>query len=111
MQLRVGENDRPLEISAQCTVALQTGSGSVYRVVQDRNGRWWFSADNVPNPMSRALSPDTWWRIQRPEPWPPETGAGILLRAPDGLQACDQERVPGGGKYTFDVRVIRPWRR
>lgn len=110
MQLRVGENDRPVDISVQCTATLQTATGSIYRVVQDRDGRWWFSADNEPNPLSRALNPDTWWRIQRPDPWPPETGEGIVLRAPSGLRATDPERVPGGGKFTSPVRVIRPWK-
>lgn len=84
-----------------------TRSGSVYRVARDDKGRWWMSADNIPNPASVRLDPDRWWAIRAPEPWPPELGERLELLAPEGLGRDDPRRVPGGGKRTSPVRGIR----
>lgn len=65
-----------------------TERGSVYRVLEDTEGRWWLNADNVPNPRSVRLEPTRWWRIRRPEPWPPKLGHPVELMAPDGCRAA-----------------------
>lgn len=92
-----------LELQAQMT----TRSGSIYRVARDGQGGWWMSADNVPSPTSVRLNPDRWWRISAPRPWPPELGERLELMAPESLDRDDPRRVPGGGKVTSLVRVIR----
>lgn len=84
-----------------------TASGSLYRVARDGEGIWWMSADNVPNSTSQRLEPDPWWRICYPEPWPPELGQRLWLRAPEELARDDPRRIPGGGKHTSPVRAIR----
>lgn len=88
-------------------VEVITRSGSIYRVAQDGEGQWWMNADNVANPTSRRLDPDRWWRIQQPCPWPPELGERLWLVPPDALDRDDPERVPGGGKRTSPVRLVR----
>lgn len=92
-----------LDLQAQMT----THSGSVYRVARDGQGGWWMSADNVPSATSLRLDPNRWWRISAPSPWPPELGERLELMAPEGLDRDDARRVPGGGKVTSLVRVIR----
>lgn len=88
-------------------VEILTRSGSRYRMGRDADGRWWMSADNVPNPTSVGLDPDDWWEIRPPEPWPPELGERIRLMAPRELDRDDPRRVPGGGNRTSPVRVVR----
>lgn len=95
----------PPELELQTTVI--TRSGSIYRVARDDEGRWWMSADNVPNPTSVRLDPDRWWTIHRPEPWPPELGERLELRPLAELDRDDRRRVPGGGKRTSPVRAVR----
>lgn len=107
-KIQVGTSGRGLKISVREAVKMHTATGSIYRVVRDAEGRWWFSGDNVPNPASRALDPELWWRIDPPRPWPPELGRGIELRAPACMDWNDPERVLGGGKLTSPVRAIRP---
>lgn len=97
--------EEPAELVLQAEVI--TRSGSVYRVARDIAGHWWMSADNIPNPFSVRLDPDRWWEIQPPDPWPPELGERIWLAPPEDMDRGDVRRVPGGGKRTSPVRVIR----
>lgn len=86
---------------------LITRSGSTYRITEDANGSWWFCGNNIPNRHSARLDPDRWWRIERPDPWPPDLGRPIVLCAPQDFEFADPRRVPGGGKFTSPVRAIR----
>lgn len=106
-EIQVGGGQRRLEIEFRQGTSMRTASGSVYRVVQDAEGRWWLNADNVANPRSRRLDPDLWWQIEQPHPWPPQLGVPVVLIAATDLDRCDPERVPGGGKATSPVRVIQ----
>lgn len=106
-QIQVGGGKRQLEVELRRGASLRTASGSVYRVVQDAERRWWLNADNVPNPASRKLDPQFWWRIQQPNPWPPELGSPVMLLAPLDFDRCDPERLPGGGRFTSPVRLIQ----
>lgn len=98
---------RDFEVVARETAAIHTDSGSMYHVLLDQQGRWWLRADNVPNPLSRALDRNQWWRIQRPYPWPPELGSPVRLAAPPEMDRGDRARIPGGGKITSPVRAVR----
>jgi len=88
-------------------VEIHTHSGSIYRVARDPRGGWWMRAANVPNPTSPRLDPGRWWAIRRPRPWPPKLGQPIELRASAHLALDDPRRVPGGGKITSPIRIIR----
>lgn len=106
-QIQLGGEDRRITVALSQGASMRTESGSVYCVVQDTEGRWFLNADNVPNPASRRLDPDSWWRIEQPHPWPPELGAPIALISALDLDRRDAERMPGGGKVTSPVRLIR----
>lgn len=86
---------------------IATASGSRYGLRVDREGRWWLSADNRPNPYSVSLA-DGEWEIQPPLPWPPMLGAPCWLWAPAHLRLGDPRRVPGGGKVTSAVASVTP---
>lgn len=88
---------------------IETASGSRYRLRLDREGRWWLSADNRPNPFSVSLA-DGEWEIQPPAPWPPVLGARCWFEAPAYLRLGDPRRVPGGGKVTSAVAAVRALR-
>lgn len=87
--------------------SVRTATGSVYRMVEDGETRWWLNADNVANPTSRRLDPQVWWRIQQPDPWPPELGSPVMLLAPLEFDRRNPERLPGGGKITSPVRLLQ----
>lgn len=84
-----------------------TRSGSLYRVGRDGRGQWWLQAANVPNPHSCRLPPSRWWRVQQPMPWPPELGERLWLLAPESYAMDDPHRIPGGGKHTSVIRIVR----
>jgi hypothetical protein len=74
--------------------------------VETSVGEYWLRADNVPNPLSRSITPDRWWRIDTPEPWPPQVGLNLLLPAHRTLRLDDPERIPGGGMITSPVQDL-----
>lgn len=87
-------------------VFLITQSGSRYTVGHHCTGSWWFCGQNAPNPLSCAL-PVQLWRITRPTTWPPQLGTHIAMMAPPDLALDDPDRVPGGGKVTSPISVVR----
>src|SRR5690606_33421938 len=64
----------------QQDVLVRTYSGSLYRIIEDAVGNWWFCGSNIPNLNSIAL-PEGMWRIECPVPWPPQPGVSLFLRA------------------------------
>jgi hypothetical protein len=75
-----------------------TRTGSVYEIAR-AGARWFFRANNKPNPNSRRLDPGEWWPIvPHPIPWPPVLGMSLMLLSPE---------CPGRGKVTSLVRGIR----
>jgi hypothetical protein len=83
-----------------------TRSGSIYDIVETSDGEYGLRVDNVPNPLSRSITPDRWWRIDTPEPWPPQVGLNLLLPAHRTLRLDDPERIPGGGMITSPVQDL-----
>lgn len=76
---------------------LETEQGSYYDLYE-KNGRWWFRADNVANPHSQALDATQWWEIDPPITYP---GGLVALRSP--LPKGDPSRPSGGGKLTSRI--------
>lgn len=89
-------------INLQGTV--NTVSGSVYNFyLVDK--KWWVRGINVVSatslPMSTAL-----WPIKKPEPWPPVMGKGLLFESIYSRESdpTHPDRIPGGGKFTSNIR-------
>lgn len=92
-----------VELAVGATViqtAIGTRSGSVYYVLE-RDGRYWLSMANVPNPGSGRV--EGLWEIDEPDPWPAVIGASLLMPALSTLEHDDPRRIPGGGKFTSVV--------
>lgn len=87
-------------------IEVLTQTGSRYYLGLDDQGRWWMWGDNVPSPTSARLS-STWWEIEQPDPWPILLGGSVTFRAPRDWAPDDPRRIPGGGKRTSSVSMIR----
>lgn len=81
-----------------------TASGSSYTIREDANGRFWLSADNVPNVNSCRIEGE--WEIQRPTPWPPLLEHTLWMDSVYAYGEGDGLRIPGGGKRTNFVQEI-----
>jgi len=82
---------------------ITTLSGSTYLVREDEEGKFWLTADHIPNPDSVDIRGRE-WEIDRPLPWPPVIGESILLQSIYPYDPDTAERPPGGGKFTSPVQ-------